>query len=58
MTFPPLEAVENGDWVHFQQHTAEELAEIGLTWESLEGYELGDRASQTLTPGFSPVKRK
>jgi hypothetical protein len=39
---PPLDAVENEDWgrdyvlQHFQQYTAEQLAEIGLTWESLE----------------------
>jgi hypothetical protein len=26
---PPLEAVEQEDWGHFQQHTAERLAEIG-----------------------------
>ena len=34
---PPLEAVENEDWgrdyvlQHFQRHTAEELADLGLT---------------------------
>lgn len=34
---PPLDAVENEDWgrdyvlQHFQRHTAEELAKIGLT---------------------------
>jgi hypothetical protein len=39
---PPLDAVENEDWgrdyvlQHFQQHTAEELAKVGLTWELLE----------------------
>jgi len=37
---PPLEAVENEDWgrdyvlQHFQQHSAEELAAAGLTWEN------------------------
>ncbi len=43
---PPLSAVENEDWgrdyvlQHFQQHTAQELAEAGLTWnESHEGGE-------------------
>ncbi len=36
---PPLDAVENEDLgrdyvlQHFQRHTAEELAEVGLTWE-------------------------
>ena len=36
---PPLDAVENEDWgrdyvlQHFQQHTAAELAALGLTWE-------------------------
>jgi hypothetical protein len=36
---PPLEAVENEDWgrdyvlQHFQEHSAEELATIGLTLE-------------------------
>jgi hypothetical protein len=36
---PPLEAVENEDWgrdyvlQHFQQHTDEELARVGLTWQ-------------------------
>lgn len=36
---PPLEAVENEDWgrdyvlQHFQLHTAEELASVGLTLE-------------------------
>ena len=36
---PPPDAVENEDWgrdlvlQHFQQHTAEELAAAGLTWE-------------------------
>lgn len=36
---PPLDAVENEDWgrdyvlQHFQRHTAEELADAGLTWE-------------------------
>jgi hypothetical protein len=36
---PPLDAVENEDWgrdyvlQHFQQHSAEELAAIGLTLE-------------------------
>ena len=36
---PPLEAVENEDWgrdyvlQHFQRHSAEELAAIGLTLE-------------------------
>lgn len=36
---PPLDAVENEDWgrdyvlQHFQLHTAEELARIGLTWQ-------------------------
>jgi hypothetical protein len=34
---PPLDAVENEDWgrdyvlQHFQQHTVEELAKVGLT---------------------------
>ena len=38
---PPLEAVENEDWgrdyvlQHFLQHTAEELAAVGLTLEPL-----------------------
>jgi hypothetical protein len=37
---PPLEAVENEDWgrdyvlQYFQQHSAEELAAAGLTWEN------------------------
>jgi hypothetical protein len=41
---PPLEAVENEDWgrdyvlQHFQRHTAEELAVIGLTWEAPENW--------------------
>ncbi len=36
---PPLESVENEDWgrdyvlQHFQMHTAEELAAVGLAWE-------------------------
>ena len=36
---PPLEAVENEDWgrdyvlQHFQQHSAEELAAAGLTFD-------------------------
>jgi hypothetical protein len=36
---PPLDAVENEDWgrdyvmQHFERHTAEELAAVGLTWE-------------------------
>lgn len=36
---PPLDAVENEDWgrdyvmQHFQQHSAEELAQAGLTWK-------------------------
>ena len=39
---PPLDAVENEDWgrdyvlQHFQQHTTEELAAAGLTWDSTE----------------------
>jgi len=37
---PPLQAVENEDWgrdyvlQHFQQHSKEELALAGLTWEA------------------------
>jgi hypothetical protein len=40
---PPLSAVENEDWgrdyvlEHFLQHTAEELARAGLTWQGEEG---------------------
>jgi hypothetical protein len=36
---PPLAAVENEDWgrdyvlQHFQRHTNEELAALGLTWQ-------------------------
>lgn len=36
---PPLEAVENEDWgrdyvlQHFQQHSSDELATAGLSWE-------------------------
>jgi hypothetical protein len=36
---PPLETIENEDWgrdyvlQHFEQHTAAELAEAGLTWD-------------------------
>lgn len=36
---PPLEAVENEDWgrdyvlQQFQQHSQEQLAEAGLTWD-------------------------
>jgi len=39
---PPLDAVENEDWgrdyvlQHFQRHTSEELAKIGLTWEPID----------------------
>jgi hypothetical protein len=39
---PPLDAVENDDWgrdyvlQHFQQHSNEELAAVGLTWQSPE----------------------
>ncbi len=39
---PPLEAVENEDWgrdyvlQHFQRHTSEELAAVGLTWRQSE----------------------
>jgi hypothetical protein len=39
---PPLDAVENEDWgrdyvlQHFQQHTSEELATLGLTWEAVD----------------------
>jgi hypothetical protein len=39
-SLPPLDEIENEDWgrdyvlQHFQQHTAEELASIGLTWEN------------------------
>ncbi|MBI1918455.1 MAG: hypothetical protein HYS12_27505 [Planctomycetes bacterium] len=38
-TLPPLEAVENEDWgrdyvlQHFERHTADELAAVGLTLE-------------------------
>ena len=37
---PPLEAVENEDWgrdyvlQHLRQHSAEELAAVGLAWPS------------------------
>jgi hypothetical protein len=37
---PPLDAVENEDWgrdyvlQHFQRHSAEELAQIGLTMDA------------------------
>jgi hypothetical protein len=40
---PPLDAVENEDWgrdyvlQHFQRHTAEELAAVGLTLEATDG---------------------
>ena len=40
---PPLDAVENEDWgrdyvlQHFQRHSAEELAKIGLTMDTLPG---------------------
>jgi hypothetical protein len=40
-SLPPLEAIENEDWgrdyvlQHFQQHSAEELAAAGLTWQAL-----------------------
>lgn len=39
----PLDAVENEDWgrdyvlQHFQEHSAEELAEAGLTWNVMDG---------------------
>ena len=39
---PPLDAVENEDWgrdyvlQHFQMHTAEELAAVGLSWQEGE----------------------
>ena len=39
---PPLDAVENEDWgrdyvlQHFQRHTAEELAAVGLTLEATD----------------------
>jgi len=38
---PPLDAVENEDWgrdyvlQHLQQHTVEELAVVGLTWDEV-----------------------
>ncbi len=38
---PPLKAVENEDWgrdyvlQYLQQHTASELASVGLTWDDL-----------------------
>jgi hypothetical protein len=47
---PPLDAVENEDWgrdyvlQHLQEHTREELATAGLTWE------MNDRDS----PGARP----
>jgi hypothetical protein len=40
---PPLDAIENEDWgrdyllQHFQQHSVEELAAIGLTWDTPAG---------------------
>ena len=40
---PPLDAVENEDWGRdyvlqfLQRHSAEELAEVGLTWAAAEG---------------------
>jgi hypothetical protein len=46
---PPLDAVENEDWgrdyvlQHFQRHTAEELAAVGLRWDEDE--------PKTVTPG-------
>ena len=39
---PPLEAIDNEDWgrdyvlQHFQQHTVQELAEVGLSWQDPE----------------------
>jgi hypothetical protein len=39
---PPLDSVENEDWgrdyvlQHLQEHSAEELAAVGLTWEPVE----------------------
>lgn len=39
---PPLDAIESGDWGRdyvlecFRQHTHEELAAAGLTWEVVE----------------------
>jgi hypothetical protein len=39
---PPLDAVENEDWgrdyvlQHFQQHSAEDLARLGLTMEPVD----------------------
>jgi len=39
-SLPPLEAVENEDWgrdyvlQQLQRHSAEELAVLGLTWET------------------------
>ncbi len=39
-SLPPLDAIENEDWgrdyvlQHFQRHTAEELASMGLTWDN------------------------
>jgi len=42
---PPLDAVENEDWgrdyvlQHFERHTPEELAAIGLTLDSQSDYD-------------------
>ena len=44
---PPLDAVENEDWgrdyvlQHFQRHTAEELAALGLSWDAPDSGEDG-----------------
>jgi hypothetical protein len=45
---PPLAAVENEDWgrdyvlQHFQEHSPEELAQIGLTWDHSDSRTTGD----------------
>ena len=55
---PPLDAVENEDrgrdyvLQHFQRHTAEELADAGLTWEETGEQLDGVRFAPAVWTGF------